>query len=127
MQGYQHEIRNESKLPNVSAFIYDEKGKRGRVCLAGEGAVWADGKKTVTGTLIDAAGFEKLFKLDDWNDVVIVARGNNIRHYLNGTLVLDFTDNDPALALKEGLVGLQLHAGKPMWAEFKDIRVKELK
>lgn len=127
MQGYQHEIRNESKLPNVAGFIYDEKGKRGRICLVGEKAVWADGKKTVTGTLIDAAGFEKLFKLDDWNEIAIIARGNNIRHYLNGTLILDFTDNDPALALTSGLIGLQLHAGKPMWAEFKDIRALELR
>ena len=127
MQGYQHEIRNENKLPNVSGFIYDEKGKRGRICLAGEKAVWANGKKEVTGTLIDAAGYEKLFRLDDWNDVVIIARGNNIRHYLNGTLILDFTDNDPELALKEGLIGLQLHSGKPMWVEFKDVRVKDLK
>ena len=42
------------------------------------------------------AGFEKLFKLDDWNDVVIIAQGNHIQHYLNGRLILDFTDNDPA-------------------------------
>lgn len=126
MQGYQHEIRNENKLPNVSGFIYDEKGKRGRIILVGEQGTWADGKKTVTGNLIDAAGFEKLFKLDDWNDVIIVARGNRIQHYMNGTLILDFTD-DPAIALKEGLIGLQLHAGKPMWVEFKNIRIKESK
>jgi hypothetical protein len=36
VRGYQHEIRNEVKLPNVSGFIYDEGGKRGRICLAGE-------------------------------------------------------------------------------------------
>lgn len=126
MQGYQHEIRNENKLPNVSGFIYDEKGKRGRICLVGEKAEWVDGKKKVTGKLIDAEGYQKLFRLNDWNDVVIVARGNRIQHYMNGTLVLDFTD-DPSIALKEGLVGLQLHGGKPMWAEYKDIRVKELK
>jgi len=128
MRGYQHEIRNENKLPSVSGFIYDEGGKRGRVCLVGERAVYADGKKKVEGEpLIDAAGFAKLFKLDEWNEVAIIAKGNRIQHYLNGTLILDFTDNDPAVALAEGLMGLQLHAGKPMWAEFKDVRVKELK
>jgi hypothetical protein len=125
LRGYQHEIRNESKLPNVSGFIYDEGGKRGRICLAGEKAVWADGKKQVQGSLIDAAGYQALFKLDQWNDVVIIAKGNRIRHYLNGTLTLDFTDNDPALALLDGRLGLQLHAGKPMWAEFKDLRIKD--
>lgn len=125
VRGYQHEIRNESKLPNVSGFIYDEGGKRGRICLIGEKATWgADGKKQVTGTLIDQAEFEKLFKLDDWNDVIIIAQGNHIRHYLNNRLVLDFTDNDPQSALKEGILALQLHAGKPMWVEFKNIRIK---
>jgi hypothetical protein len=68
-----------------------------------------------------------LFKLDAWNDVVIIARGNHIQHYLNGRLILEFTDNDPQLALREGIVALQLHAGKPFWVEFKNLRVKELK
>ncbi|MEM7560288.1 MAG: hypothetical protein AAF394_14305, partial [Planctomycetota bacterium] len=27
----------------------------------------------------------------------------------------------------KGVLALQLHAGKAMWAEFKDIRIKELK
>ena len=128
VRGYQHEIRNENKLPNVSGFIYDEGGKRGRICLVGEQVAWEkEGKKVVKSDLIDQAGFEKLFKLDDWNDAVIIAKGNHIQHYLNGTLIIDFTDNDPALALSEGILALQLHAGKPMWVEFKNIRIRELK
>jgi hypothetical protein len=126
VRGYQHEIRNENKLPNVAGFIYDEGGKRGRICLAGEQATWGEnGKKQVTGTLITAEEFQSLFKLDDWNDVVIIARGLHIQHYLNNRLILDFTD-DPQLALREGILALQLHAGKPMWAEFKNIRIKDL-
>jgi hypothetical protein len=128
VRGYQHEIRNENKLPNVSGFIYDEGGKRNRICLVGEQVTWEKGgKKIVKSDLIDQAGFEKLFKLDDWNDVVIVAKGNHIQHYLNNVLIMDFTDNDPALALSEGILALQLHAGKPMWVEFKNIRIRELK
>ena len=126
VRGYQHELRNEHKLPSVAGFIYDEGGRRGRTCLVGEKAVWQDGKKEVKETLIDQAGYEKLFKLDDWNDVAIIAKGNHIQHYLNGKLILDFTDNDPAAA-REGILALQLHAGRPMWVEFKDIRLAELK
>ena len=127
VRGYQHELRNEIKFPNTSSFIYDEGGQRGRICLVGEVATWeADGKKLLKSDLIDQAGFEKLFKLDDWNDVVIIARGNQIVHYLNGRLILDFTDNDPARALKEGILALQLHAGQPMFAEFKNIRLKDI-
>ena len=65
-------------------------------------------------------------KVDDWNDVAIIAKGKHIRHYLNGRLIMDFTDHDDH-ALLEGILALQLHAGKPMWAEYKDIRIKELK
>ena len=128
VRGYQHEIRNQVDLPSVAGFIYEEGGKRGRMCLVGEKAVWGeDGKKQVTGTLIDAEGYKKLFKLDDWNDVVIIAKGSHLQHYLNGTLILDCTDNHPEQALREGILALQLHAGNPMWAEFKNLRIQQLR
>ena len=128
VRGYQHEIRNENKFPNVAGFIYGEGIGRGRICLVGEQATTDEaGKKKVTGMLITEEEFQELFKLDDWNDVVIIAKGNHIRHYMNGRLILDFTDNHPELALSEGILALQLHAGRPMWAEFKDIRLKHLK
>jgi hypothetical protein len=128
VRGYQHEIRNEHKFPNIAGFIYDEGGKRGRLTGVGEKVVWnAEGKPTVTSTGVDEAAFQKLFKLDDWNDVVIIAEGNHIRHYLNGTQIVDFTDNDPKLALLDGILALQLHAGKPMWVEYKNIRFREIK
>ncbi|MEI6239754.1 MAG: DUF1080 domain-containing protein [Planctomycetia bacterium] len=130
VRGYQHEIRNEHTLPNVSGFIYDEGGGAGgrqRICQAGEQAVWEpESGKKVTATLIGQEEFTKLMKIDDWNDVVIRAEGNRIRHYLNGRLILDFTDADPAKALREGVLALQLHAGKPMWAEYRDVRLKRL-
>lgn len=128
VRGYQHEIRNEIKLPSVSGFIYDEgglTGGRGRTCLVGEKAEFVDGKKKITGKLIDQAGWEKLFKLDDWNDVIIRCEGTHIQHYMNGRLTLDFKDAEKN-ALLEGILALQLHAGKPMWVEFKDIRIKHL-
>lgn len=125
VRGYQHEIRNEVDFPNTSGFIYGEGLNRGRICLVGEKAVIEDGEKKVVETLIDQAGFKELFRLDDWNDVIIIARGNHIQHYLNGKLILDFTDA-PELALTRGILALQLHAGAPMWAEYKNIRIKQL-
>ena len=126
VRGYQHEIRNSNKLPSVAGFIYDEGGRRGRTCMVGEKATWTKDGKKVTETLIDAGEFEKLFKVDEWNDVAIIVKGNHIQHYMNGRLVLDFTDSDD-LAYKEGILAFQLHAGAPMWCEFKDVRIAELK
>jgi len=125
LRGYQHEIRNSGDLPNVAGFIYDEGGKRKRMCLVGDKAVWKDGKKVIESTLISAEEFKKLFRVDQWNDVIIVAKGTRIQHYLNGKLILDFTDSDDQATLK-GRLGLQLHGGKPMWAEYKNIRMKSL-
>jgi hypothetical protein len=127
VRGYQHELRNETKFPNVAGFIFDEGGERRRICLVGEEASWEKDGKHVHTTLIDQAGFEKLFKLNDWNDVVIIGKGNHIRHYMNNRLILDFTDNDPSLTLLDGVLALQLHGGPPMWVEFKNIRIRELK
>ena len=128
VRGYQHEIRNSNKLPSVAGFIYEEGGKRGRMCLVGQQAVWgADGKQQIVGTLITEKEFASLFKVDAWNDVVIIAKGHNIRHYLNGRLILDCTDNHPQAARLDGVLALQLHAGVPMWCEFKDIRIKDVK
>ena len=123
VRGYQHEIRNEVGFPNVSGFIYGEGLGRGRICLVGEKAVQQGKEKKVTGQLISEEEFKELFKLDDWNDVVIIAKDNHIQHYMNGRLILDFTD-DPEMALGEGVIAVQLHAGKPMWAEYKNIRLK---
>ena len=128
VRGYQHELRNELMFPNVSGFIYDEGGKRGRIILVGEKASWEPtGKKVEATGLVDQESWKKLFRLDDWNDVVILAEGNRIQHFMNGKQVIDFRDNAPQLALTDVGVALQLHAGKPMWAEFRDIRILERK
>ncbi len=124
VRGYQHELRNEVNSPSISGFIYDEGGPRKRMCLVGEKATWgADGKQVAGDALITPDEYKKLFKLDDWNDVVIIGKGSNIQHYMNDRLILDFTDNEPKLALHEGIMAVQLHAGAPMWVEFKNIRL----
>lgn len=126
VRGYQHELRNEKDFPNVAGFIYDEGGKRGRLCLVGEKAEWTSQGKKVIDTLLDEQEFQKVFRLNDWNNVIIIARQNRIQHFLNDRLILDFTDSEPTLSLREGALALQLHAGKPMWAEFRDIRLRSM-
>ncbi len=96
--------------------------------MVGDKTTWsADGEKTIAEEkLIDPKGFQELFKLDDWNDVVIIAKGNHIQHYMNGKLIMDCVDNDPR-GFQEGILAVQLHAGNPMWVDYKNIRVKHLK
>ena len=121
--GYQGEIRNEMKPPNISGFIYEERGSRGRICPVGEKVVWKD-KKEVVGSVGDAKAIAACFKLNDWNDYTIIASGSNIKQYMNGVQTVDFTDECPGKSLTNGISALQLHGGAPMWAEFKNIRIK---
>ncbi len=127
VKGYQYDLRNEVELPSVSGFIYDEGGKRGRMGLVGEIVTWkTDVGKQVQGQLMHQEEFKKIFRLDDWNEAGIIARGNHIQHFLNGVLVMEFTDEHAEAARGEGILALQLHGGAPMWVEFREVRYRAL-
>lgn len=61
----------------------------------------------------------------DWNDVRIVARGQQFRFILNGKPAAEFIDYAKPGHLDRGLIGLQLH-DKRMHVEFRNLRPKRL-
>jgi hypothetical protein len=67
----------------------------------------------------------KIVHPDDWNDYVIVCRGNRVQLWLNGVKTVDYTETDKG-ALPKGILGLQIHAGGPSEAWYKDIEIREL-
>jgi hypothetical protein len=109
--------------------IYDEAGVaggRGTMSNRGEKTVWdADNKRK--NEKLDESGeaLKKLLKIGDWNDVVLVAKGNHITFSINGKVMTDLTDDSPK-ALKEGVIALQCHAGFTMDIQFKDVKIKLL-
>jgi hypothetical protein len=121
--GYQAEIANDS---GRDGYIYEEKGKRGRMCLVGEKVVWKDGKKEVVGSVGDLEKIKASYKKSDWNEYRILVVGNHIQHFINGAAIIDFTDEDEAARAMSGILALQIHAGSPMVTEFKNIRLKKL-
>ncbi len=56
--------------------------------------------------------------MTEWNTLRIVAVGNRLVHLLNGVVAIDVSDDHPE-AMKSGKLGLQLHKGGSMKAEFK--------
>ena len=56
---------------------------------------------------------------------MIIAKGNHIQHYMNNRLILDFQDGHKK-ALLDGILAFQLHAGNPMWVDFKNVRIRDL-
>jgi hypothetical protein len=106
--------------------IYDEAGvagNRGVMSTRGEKTVWDKDNKRHNEKLPDAAELKKYIKVGDWNEVVLVAKGNHVTYTINGHLMTDLTDESPK-ALKEGVLALQLHAGYTMDIQFKDIKIK---
>ena len=126
--GYQGDFEAGTKY---SGILYDEAGVaggRGIMAERGELVTWGDDcKKKVTGSLGNSEAIQAKIKAGDWNDYVIVARGNKLMHQINGAKTVEVTDDCEAKRLKKGVLALQLHAGPPMTVQFKDIRIKELK
>ena len=122
VSGYQAEVEN---TPGKVGFLYHEKG-RGYLCNVGEKVeIGADGKPKVVGSLGDKEAIGKTYKKSDWNDYVIIAKGNRLVHYLNGVQTVEAVDNDPKGSAAKGILALQIHAGPPMVVEFKNIRLKQ--
>ena len=68
---------------------------------------------------------EVLNPVGEWNAYEIVVKGQNLKVYLNGTLVNDFTSTDPARDLSQGFIGLQNH-GNGEVVSYRNVRVKDL-
>lgn len=72
----------------------------------------------------------KHFKDGEWNQFRIVAKGSNIKVWINGNLVSDLTDEKIFKSHPKGFIGLQVHGvGKkgPFSVAWKNIKIKELK
>jgi hypothetical protein len=132
--GYQAEIAN---IPGKDGFLYQERGnakERHRadkenqlyMAMVGEKVEIDDqGVSHVVGSVGDRTAIGSTLHKNDWNDYVIIARGNHLQHFINGVQTIDAVDNDPKGSAKSGLIGLQIHNGKPMVVEFKNLRIKQ--
>jgi len=124
--GYQADIVAARTFTGI---LYEERG-RGILAKRGEKVVVPETegkpKPQVVGSLGDAAELQTKIKDDDWNNYVIVAKGNHLQHFINGALMVDVIDNQASKAAKDGLLALQVHVGPPMTVQFRDIRIKAL-
>ena len=76
--------------------------------------------------LADVAELRSRIKNNDWNSCHLIVNGNNMKHFLNGVLMSEVTDNDLLNGKKQGLIGVQVHVGPPMKVECRNIRLKTL-
>lgn len=111
--------------PNYTGILYEERMSRGIMALRGEKVVWdKDCKKQVVGSLGSSAEIQAAIKKGDWNQYVIIAKGNHLQQFVNGLPTVDVTDECEAKRATNGVIALQLHVGQPMTVQFKDLRIK---
>jgi hypothetical protein len=112
--------------PTYTGILYEER-LRGLMAERGQKVVWTkEGKKEVVGSVGNAAEIQAAIKQGDWNDYVIIAKGNHLQQFINGKQTVEVTDEDEAKRALSGILALQLHAGPPMMVQFKNIRIKRL-
>lgn len=73
----------------------------------------------------DRAELGSKIKLGEWNSIRIVAKGNVLKHYVNGQLMSEVHDEDPKNRMESGYLGVQVHVGPPMKVQYKDIMLKQ--
>jgi hypothetical protein len=120
--GYQADCDQKNQYTGM---CYEERG-RGIFCKFGKKmTVDAAGKKEETGDTATMAELTTARKpAGEWNDYVVIAKGNHCVQILNGVVVADFTDDQTGKAARSGILALQIHQGKPMRVEFKDPKIK---
>lgn len=108
--GYQCEIRETTNGENGCSGNFWDEGRRTR---------WLD-------TSVNAEEKQALYKPGEWNHFRIIAQGDRIRSFVNGTAVADYRDDRDA----SGFIGLQVHSIKkgagPYSVAWKNIRIREL-
>ncbi|CAN5359838.1 DUF1080 domain-containing protein [soil metagenome] len=137
LRGYQADIDGEKRYTGMN---YEE---RGRTVLAWPGqkvllepvdkdsvqALIHNNQWTASilkGTLGDLDSLKANIKNEDWNKAHLIVKGNHLKHYVNGQLMSDVTDNDTINRKQTGLLGVQVHVGPPMKIEYRNFRLKHL-
>ena len=123
MKGYQADIDFQN---TYSGQLYEERG-RGFLALRGQMNQSQEGHSPkILGAIHSGDELKGYFKINDWNTMHIVAKGNMLMHIVNGHLMSVFIDDDGKNRAAKGLLGFQIHMGPPMKAEFRNVYLKKL-
>jgi len=113
--------------PTYTGILYEERMTRAIMAARGEKVVWnKECKKEVTGSLGSAEELGQSIKQGDWNDYIVIAKGNHLQHFINGKQMVDVTDDCESKRAMSGVLALQLHVGDPMTAQFRNLRLQTL-
>lgn len=127
--GYQADIEAGK---TYSGILYEERGRgilaeRGQKVVIRANPDHPDQHKVdVVGSVGKSDEIQAKIRAEDWNEYVVIAEGNHLRHFINGVQTVDVVDEQTSKAAKSGVLALQIHVGPPMTVQFKNIRIKKL-
>jgi hypothetical protein len=100
-------------------------GRRGIVAWKGQVVRTEEGKSPrLLATLGDAAAVDAIYKPNDWNELTIIAVGNQMTHLLNGRVMSILFDEDAKMFRKSGKIGIEVENTGKLFT--KDIWLKKL-
>jgi hypothetical protein len=120
MSGPQFDFNASNMWPGA----YYEQHGRSTVVSPGQVVVDNNGTRTLLGTIADRATLDSWFHKDDWNQFLLVAKGNTSTTYMNGHLVGVFIDANPAYFRPGGKLGLEVESTGEYWT--RNIYLKPL-
>ncbi len=84
----------------------------------------AAGKKQVT-RFADNKDLQKLYKIEQWNDIRVVVRGRTINVFVNSVRTTSIDDAREEFFPAKGHIALQLHQGPEMTVKFRNLRIRK--
>ena len=88
---------------------YEQATGRGIIAWRGQVVRTEQGKKPrLLATLGDRDELGGYVKIDNWNQLHLIARGNTMTHIVNGHVMSILIDDDPAMFKKSGLIGFEI-------------------
>lgn len=115
--GYQADIDFGNHYAGI---LYEEKG-RGILAQRGEKVTILPSGEKETMVFADSKALAKGIHPGEWNEFRVVAKGNRLRHYINGALMSEVIDQQAEKAADSGVIALQLHQGPEMTVRFKNL------
>jgi 3-keto-disaccharide hydrolase len=122
LKGYQADI----DFANMwTGQLYEERG-RTFMALPGQATFITGDKPRVFGSVTPADALKAAINVGGWNTLHVIARKELVVHAINGKVSAVFLDGDTAHRPTSGFLGLQLHMGPPMKAEFRNIALRTI-
>jgi hypothetical protein len=92
-----------------SGQYYEQATGRGIIAWRGQVVRTEQGKKPrLLATLGDRDELGGYVKIENWNQLHIIARGNTMTHLINGHVMSVLIDDDPSMFKKSGLIGFEI-------------------